>query len=479
MNILCAHRFLATALLSLCSAMPAVLWAAEPVGSAAEAKQLAGLWEDLGSSERPRIAPAVLKLIARGDSAAAFLAGKLQVREVAVDAKRVAELIKELDANDWRRREEAQKELAKIGQPVVPFLRKELKKKPSAEVQARLRAILAELAVQSADSPAVLRRRWALVVLSGIASTRALQALKAMQAGPTGDSQPALSSALLNIAERRLPPLLDAAGAKAKESDRAAAAKLCAEALAIAKETQHYSAGRIDAILARLRANAGGGEAGAPERSISWAWVRGENLVDNCDFEVQRVLGIWPIAAGVWGGDMSEVLAAHQGVRPRSGKSMLRFHHANFRSSSAGAGAQLFQIVDISKFRDAIAAGRARAFASVFYNRIAGDAKTDTAFSMSLIAYSGQPRQHFALALANSARARSYAAIHTDANPATWQKLATSMALPKKTTFLVIQLAAEENMFNDLKGVEFHGHYADDAFVTLVEDPPREAGSGE
>jgi hypothetical protein len=114
----------------------------------------------------------------------------------------------------------------------------------------------------------------------------------------------------------------------------------------------------------------------------------------------------------------------------------------------------------------------------VFYNRIAGDAKTDTLLGMSLIAYRGQQRQHFSLSQAKGAIARNGAVIHTDANPATWQKLATSMALPKNTTFLVIQIQAVENIFNDRAGVEYHGHYADDAFVTLVEGPPREAGSG-
>ena len=49
---------------------------------------------------------------------------------------------------------------------------------------------------------------------------------------------------------------------------------------------------------------------------------------------------------------------------------------------------------------------------------------------------------------------------------------AAGIRLPKNTDFLVIQLLAAENVFNDLNGVEFDGHYADSTFVTLVRDPP-------
>ena len=68
------------------------------------------------------------------------------------------------------------------------------------------------------------------------------------------------------------------------------------------------------------------------------------------------------------------------------------------------------------------------------------------------------------------------AAMITDSDPGTWEKLAASMPLPTDTGFLAIQLMAVEDIFNDAVGVEFHGHYVDGAFLTVVAEPA--AGRG-
>jgi hypothetical protein len=106
----------------------------------------------------------------------------------------------------------------------------------------------------------------------------------------------------------------------------------------------------------------------------------------------------------------------------------------------------------------------------VYYNRVAGNARTDTLNGVSLLAYSGPQAQHFRLSQRNASIARGGAGIHTDADPATWEKLAVGLRLPKNTDFLVIQIQAAEDVYNNLKGVEFDGHYAESTFVTLVAD---------
>jgi len=484
-------RLVTGVVLLLSSAAVQMLGAAEPAGAGAGEKRPADLWGDLGSPDQAKAAAAVVGLVGRGEAAVTFLTEKLrgpaEAGKAPLDTKRVAALVKDLDAKGWKAREKAHKELAAMGPAAEPFVREALENEPSMEVKVRIDAILAEWAVRAKSDPAKLRRARAINILARIASTRALQTLVALRSDAVGSERQGLSLPLLNLAARALPPLLDGAGAKAKEGDFAAAARLCEKALAISDKTDHYAGPRIRAILDCIRARrkgqaapeklvtmldpAAAGRRGPPISSrIGWDLARGENLLDNCGFEVRRVQGSWPTRCGVWGGDMATIVSAEQGIKPREGKQMLRFHHCNFRSSGSAAGSQVCQVVDISKYKDAIRAGKVRAFALAHYNRVAGNARTDTLNGVGLLAYSGPQAQHFQLSQRKATIARSSAGIHTDADPATWEKLTVGLRLPKNTDFLVIQLLAAEDVYNNLKGVEFDGHYAESAFVTLVTD---------
>jgi hypothetical protein len=437
---------------------------------------LARLWEDLGSREQTKVVAAALELIRRGDSAVGFLATKLQPQEAAVDNDKVASLVEELDSNKWRVREKAQERLVALGPAVIPLLRDVLDKGASAEVRVRIGAVLRQLDASAKGSPASLRRMWATAVLGRIGSARALEALVSLRKGASEHQLVWTKAALLNLAERALPPLLDAAGAKARDRKHAAAADLCRKALAIAEKTDHYAKGRIRPILECLRARQEGRKAavGVPDERIGWQRVRGENLLGNGGFEAARATGTWPTICGQWGGDKAELLRAQQGVAPCEGQRMMRFHHTNYSRPDVSNGAQVLQVIDVSNFREAIRAGRARVVASARFNRVAGDAQTDTQFALSLLAHSGSPAQH--ARLKEPIRLQS-TWIVTDANPGTWEKLTASMPLPADTGFLAIQLMALEDIFNDAAGVEFDGHYVDDAFLTVVVEPASGQGA--
>ena len=460
-------RVLACAVSAVC--------AAGTVTAADGPNALSGLWEDLGSREHAKLVAAVLELIRRGDSAVGFLSAKLQPQERPVDKGKVRSLVEELDADRWQVRQKAQEQLVALGPAVVPLLRGVLDKGASAEVRVRIEAILRQLDASVKASPASLRQRWATSVLGRIGSTRALEALASLRKSTAGDQLAWTRTALLNLAETALPPLLDAAGAKAREGKHAAAADLCRKALTLAEEADHYGTDRIRTILASLRARREGREAPVrvPDERIGWQRVRGENLLGNGGFEAARATGIWPTICGIWGGDKAELLGAQQGVAPREGRRMMRFHHTNYSSPDTSNGAQVLQVIDVSNFREAIRAGRARAVASAFFNRVAGDARTDTQFGLTLLAHSGSPAQHARL---KEPIRLEYAVIITDGNPGTWEKLSAGIPLPANTGFLAIQLMAVEDICNDAAGVEFHGHYVDDAFLTVVVEPP--AGRG-
>jgi HEAT repeat protein len=58
------------------------------------------------------------------------------------DAKRVAELIRQLDAKKFRERDKAMKALTAYGEPVLPALEKAVKGPVSLETQRRLNAVI-------------------------------------------------------------------------------------------------------------------------------------------------------------------------------------------------------------------------------------------------------------------------------------------------------------------------------------------------
>ncbi|MGB2824718.1 MAG: hypothetical protein WBF17_27345 [Phycisphaerae bacterium] len=468
-------RLLAYALVTVCAAGPIAARAGEPPDPGGDPEALARLWEALGCGERVKTAAAVLELIGRGDSAVGFLSEKLRPQKMPLDKDKVASLVEELDSEKWQVRQKAQAQLAALGPPIIPLLRDVLRKGASAEVKVRIEAVLRELDDSAKGSPASLRRSWATTALGRIGSARALEALVSLRGGAGEDQLRWTKAALLNLAETALPPLLDAAGAKARDRKYAAAADLCRKALAIADKADHYGKGRIRPILEYLRARQEGRKppAGMPNERIGWQRVRGENLLGNGGFEAGRAGGSWPTICGTWGGDKAELLGAQQGVAPRAGRRMLRFHHTNYSRPDASNGAQVLQVIDVSNFREAIRAGRARVVASALFNRVAGNAQTDTLFGLTLLAHSGSPAQHARL---KEPIRLECAAIITDSDPGTWEKLAASMPLPTDTGFLAIQLMAVEDIFNDAVGVEFHGHYVDDAFLTVVAEPA--AGQG-
>ena len=100
--------------------------------------------------------------------------------------------------------------------------------------------------------------------------------------------------------------------------------------------------------------------------------------------------------------------------------------------------------------------------AGAWFNRVAGDAQTDSDFLVILRAFSGTPGAE--TLLADSADAFR---LVSDADPATWEQLTAEMALPPGTEFLQVFLTAVENVSNDASLPEFDGHFADEASVSL------------
>jgi hypothetical protein len=143
-------------------------------------------WGDLAADDPARAYRAMRRLGASPAEAVAVVRRRLQPTH-AVDEKRVAGLLADLDSNEFAVRESAQKELEKFGEVAAPACRKTLRGDPSAEVRRRLDALLEKEAREAREpSPDRLRALRAVEILERIGTPEAQQALRLLAAGAPG-----------------------------------------------------------------------------------------------------------------------------------------------------------------------------------------------------------------------------------------------------------------------------------------------------
>jgi WD40 repeat protein len=154
-------------------------WPTDGPGRDLSAKQLAGLWEDLGGDAR-RACPPVHALTSVPAQAVAFL--KDHLRPVAAaDPERVEKWLRDLDSDQFEVRETASRELSRLGEQAEPALRRALQGKPSDEVRRRAQSLLDGL--RARPSAPVLRTLRAIRLLARLHTPEARQLLDKLAAG--------------------------------------------------------------------------------------------------------------------------------------------------------------------------------------------------------------------------------------------------------------------------------------------------------
>jgi WD40 repeat protein len=128
-------------------------------------------WRDLANTDGKRAVQALWDLVADPEQAVPLLRQRIKPAPAA-DAKRVEQLIRDLDSEDFETRTKATEELEKLVESVEPVLRKKLADKPSLEVRQRIKQVLSKL---EPSSPERLRELRAIQVLeyAGTAKTKA------------------------------------------------------------------------------------------------------------------------------------------------------------------------------------------------------------------------------------------------------------------------------------------------------------------
>jgi len=199
-----------------------------------------------------------------------------------------------------------------------------------------------------------------------------------------------------------------------------------------------------------------------------------ENLVVNPGFETPETTGGgWPSSYGDWNGDYSSIVGTSAGIVPLEGSKMLKLSGSSHGGSGGSASAcQVFQIIDVSDYAELISAAEVSVSASAHFNRIAGDAQTDTRFYICIYAYASEPSTFpTQWEPANSDHgilARTNGFVYSDGDPATWERGEAELALPTNTDFVVIGVNANEDIYNDYSLPEFDGHFADDVSAEVI-----------
>lgn len=158
-----------------------------------------------------------------------------------------------------------------------------------------------------------------------------------------------------------------------------------------------------------------------------------------------------------WEQDAFSIVGSENGITPEAGGSMLRFDATDGASASAQASATVSQEVDVTDYAQLIATGTATFNASAYFNRIAGDAGTDTQFSIILLA----------LDAGGAVVGSTFSPGFTDADTGTWELHQTSVLLTLDTKSVEVLLSGVEDIENDLVAPELDGHYADSAEVWI------------
>ncbi|MCH1496497.1 MAG: FecR family protein [Rubripirellula sp.] len=201
------------------------------------------------------------------------------------------------------------------------------------------------------------------------------------------------------------------------------------------------------------------------------------NLLLNSDFEPGTELQVGEAEVGRWGGDVCRVVGEHHGIRPFSGDGMLLFQstgRGRDGRASATAASQLSQWIDVTPFRSAIAEGRVRVKLRARFNRVTGDEKTDSQFTINLESFGVPPEEARRLLKSHPQipRSRASCTLLSDSKPESWEDIKTSLALPPGTQCLQAEVLAFENVLNDQDDVsEFDGHFADHLQFELIVEP--------
>jgi hypothetical protein len=149
-----------------------------------QAQEIERVWDELAAPDAVKAFDGMQRLLADPRQAVAFLQKHLKVA-TPVDTTKLAKWISELDSKKFPVREQAMRELEKLGDLAVPALTRLLSAPPSVEARRRAEKILEKLTSLSL-SPDELRIVRALEVLEKLDNAEAREVLTGLTKGAEG-----------------------------------------------------------------------------------------------------------------------------------------------------------------------------------------------------------------------------------------------------------------------------------------------------
>lgn len=192
-----------------------------------------------------------------------------------------------------------------------------------------------------------------------------------------------------------------------------------------------------------------------------------------------------PQRPDVWSGDETEVVGVERNVFPRSGSHMLRFVSGHPRGAAyEGRGAEMWRIIDVEAARSAAKSREVRIDFSGYFNGV-DPASEPLQFWVTAVATDAPPADLAGLwndrflyddiSPTSLSAAQSRDAIDDD--PATWQRIATSLAIPPRARFVVLHCTAALPASADTAAADrMPRYYVDDLSVVVTPVAPVEDG---
>jgi hypothetical protein len=181
-----------------------------------------------------------------------------------------------------------------------------------------------------------------------------------------------------------------------------------------------------------------------------------------------------PTEPGHWSGDYSEVVGEQQGVKPESGKKMLRFLRGDYEGKPNPEGSKigdLYRLIDMRPYRQEFADGGAVVQLSAGFNTFEFPADERYECSLTLYALDAESVKngsvHSGFMLNEAPLGSQKRRMRLDRSPATWQRLTSELRLPPDTDFLMVRICIQYAVKSAPRQT-FAGHYVDDVRLTMA-----------
>lgn len=187
-------------------------------------------------------------------------------------------------------------------------------------------------------------------------------------------------------------------------------------------------------------------------------------------------LGV-PSSPNRWSGDYAQLAPIQHGVRPHSGKTMLRFLRADNALPSKSAAnyvAEAIHVIDLRPHRLELQSGNAQIDIGAWFASADVSGNQQVRFLIKAATFCGTPGE--APALWEEYERASLSSVQRQIEPSTtpgqWRPLSVTVPVAPNADFLVFECAAMQVHPRLSEGtVEFAGHYLDDVTVHLHDAP--------